>query len=97
MTITHTIRLGAVAALCVLAACGEKAAESDAAPAAATPAAENDAQRAARIALALQAAPTKQDSVLSANGLDADQLEQLMYKVARDSALSAEYGRLTNR
>lgn len=84
------------AALLVLAACGGKPAESDSAPA--TPAAaENDAQRAARIALALQSAPTKQDSVLSANHLTTDQLEQLMYKVAQDSTLSAEYGRLVNR
>lgn len=85
-----------IAALLTVAACGGKPAESEAAaPAAAV--VENDAQRAARIALALQAAPTKQDSVLTANGLTADQLEQLMYKVAQDSTLSAEYGRLTNR
>ena len=84
------------AALLVLAACGGTPAESDtAAPAAAV--VENDAQRAARIALALQGAPTKQDSVLTANGLTADQLEQLMYRVAQDSTLSAEYGRLVNR
>ena len=35
--------------------------------------------------------------VLAANDLTTDQLEQLMYKVAQDSTLSAEYGRLTNR
>lgn len=86
----------AAAALLVLAACGgETPADSAATPA--PSATENDAQRAARIALALQAAPTKVDSVLAANGLTADQLEQLMYKVAQDSTLSAEYGRLTNR
>lgn len=81
------------AALLVLAACGPKAESADATAAAA----ENDAQRAARIALALQGAPTMTDSILSANGITADQLEQLMYRVAQDSTLSAEYGRLTNR
>lgn len=91
-----TLRLIPAAALVLLAACGgEKPADSAATPAAT--ATENDAQRAARIALALQAAPTKTDSVLAANGLTADQLEQLMYTVAQDSTLSAEYGRLTNR
>jgi hypothetical protein len=91
-----TLRPIAAAALLLLAACGgEKPADTAAAPAAA--ATENEAQRAARIALALQSAPTKTDSVLAANGLTTDQLEQLMYKVAQDSTLSAEYGRLTNR
>lgn len=83
------------AALLVLAACGPTAESADASATAA--AAENDAQRAARIALALQGAPAMTDSILSANGLTADQLEQLMYRVAQDSTLSAEYGRLTNR
>jgi hypothetical protein len=83
-------------AMLVLAACGEKPA-ADASAAITTTGAESDAQRAARIALALQGAPTMTDSILSANGLTADQLEQLMYRVAQDSTLSAEYGRLTNR
>ena len=82
--------------LLVLGACGREAAKPD--TAVVTPVVnENDAQRAARIALALQAMPSKQDSVLTANGLTADRLEQLMYKVAQDSTLSAEYGRLTDR
>lgn len=84
------------ATLLALGACGGEAGKPD--TAVVTPVVnENDAQRAARIALALQAMPSKQDSVLTANGLTADQLEQLMYKVAQDSSLSAEYGRLTNR
>jgi uncharacterized lipoprotein YajG len=94
MTMTRSHLIPA-AALLVLAACGPKAESADAAATTAT--AENDAQRAARIALALQGAPTMTDSILSANGLTADQLEQLMYRVAQDSTLSAEYGRLTNR
>lgn len=93
MTRLHLIP---VAALLVLGACGEKP-DADDAPAPAATAAENDAQRAARLALALQAAPDRSDSILAANSLTADQLEALMYKVAQDSALSAEYGRLTNR
>ncbi len=91
MTRLHLIP---AAALLMLAACGPKAESADTA---ATTATENDAQRAARIALALQGAPAMTDSILSANGLTADQLEQLMYRVAQDSTLSAEYGRLTNR
>jgi hypothetical protein len=89
-------RLIPAAALIVAAACGGAAADAERS-ASTTPAAENDAQRAARIALALQAAPTKTDSVLTANNLTADGLEALMYRVAQDSTLSAEYGRLTNR
>lgn len=85
------------ATLLVLGACGGKAAKADDTAVVTPVVSENDAQRAARIALALQAMPSKQDSVLTANGLTADQLEQLMYKVAQDSTLSAEYGRLTNR
>lgn len=89
----NRLRLLTTTALVALAACGGEK------PAAETPAAapENDAQRAARIALALRAVPEKTDSILASFGVTANQLEQLMYKVAQDSALSAEYGRLTDR
>lgn len=82
----------AVSAL-LITACGPKGAESDAA---ATPP-PNDAQRAAAIANALGAAPTKGDSILAANGLTTQQFEELMFRIAADSTLSAEYQRLTSR
>lgn len=55
-----------------------------------------DVQKAAAIANATAAAPTKGDSILTANQLTADQLEEVMYRIAADSAASAEYRRLTS-
>lgn len=55
-----------------------------------------DVQKAAAIANATAAAPTKGDSILTANQLTADQLEEMMYRIAADSAASAEYRRLTS-
>jgi hypothetical protein len=81
------------AAAILMSACGPKGAESDAA---ATPP-PNDAQRAAAIATALAAAPTKGDSILAANGLTTQQFEEMMFRIAADSTLSAEYQRLTAR
>jgi ABC-type glycerol-3-phosphate transport system substrate-binding protein len=89
------LRLIPAAALLALAACGGEAAKSE--TEAAAPAGQNDAQRAATIALALQAMPDKIDSILAANSLTAAQLEALMFRVAQDSTLSAEYSRLTVR
>ena len=74
-----------------LTACGGPRPE----PAAAPPA--NDAQRAAQIELAVRATPDRADSVLAAHSVSADELLALMYRVAADSALSAEYRRLTER
>lgn len=77
--------------LAALAACGG---QSDSAK---TDAAQTDVQHAAAITLAVQAAPTKTDSILRAHNIDADQLEQMMYVIAADSAKNAEYRRLTAR
>ena len=55
-----------------------------------------DVQKAAAIANATTAAPTKGDSILAANQLSTDQLEEMMYRIAEDSAASAEYKRLTS-
>ena len=55
-----------------------------------------DVQKAAVIANATAAAPTKGDSILTANQLTTDQLEEMMYRIAADSAASAEYKRLTS-
>ena len=79
-------------ALLALAACG--GAKSDTA---ADTAATTDVQRAAAIANAVQAAPAKVDSILTANGLTTESLEQMMYVIAADSTKSAEYRRLTGR
>lgn len=79
-----------VATIALLTACGPKGPETEGA--AAPP--PNDAQRAAAVSNAMRSAPTKGDSILAAHGLTADQLEDLMYRVAADSALNAEYRRL---
>ncbi len=89
------LQLIPAAALLALAACGGEAAKTDAA--ATPPVEQNDAQRAARIALALQTMPDKVDSILAANSLTTEQLEALLVRVAQDSTLSAEYSRLTVR
>ena len=82
-----------VLALVALAACGgEKAATADT-----TTAAPSEVQRAAAVADAVRTAPTKTDSILMAHGVTADELEQMMYRIAADSAQSAEYRRLTGR
>lgn len=90
------------AALVMVAACGgaasdasgDAAADSAAAPAVAA-GTQSEAQRAAAISNAINAAPMRTDSILVAHGLTADELQQMMLRVARDSAASAEYGRLT--
>lgn len=93
-----------MAALVLSAACAGTPEDSATADAAATGAASvsmsaemhADVQKAAAIANATAAAPTKGDSILTANQLTADQLEQMMYRIAADSAASAEYKRLTS-
>lgn len=81
------------ATVALLTACGPKGTDSEGAAAAPT----NDAQRAAAVALAMRAAPTKGDSILTAHGYTAATLEELLYRVAADSALNTEYLRLTAR
>jgi hypothetical protein len=43
------------------------------------------------VARAIDAAPTKADSILGANGLTRDGLDSLMYAIASDSAKTAAY------
>ncbi|MHB1297374.1 MAG: hypothetical protein ACYC0B_02495 [Gemmatimonadaceae bacterium] len=89
------------AALVLVAACGGAASDESgaAADSAAAPTVaagtQSEAQRAAAISNAINAAPMSTDSILAAHGLTADELQQMMLRVARDSAASAEYGRLT--
>jgi hypothetical protein len=93
----RTPTLAALGAVIVLAACGGAASDDASARDASATAVMTEVQRAAAIANAITAAPARMDSILAANGMTAEQLEQMMYRIARDSALSAEYGRLTSR
>lgn len=87
---TRMNRWYAAATVVLLVACeGQKAPAVEATPP------PNDAQRAAAVANALTAMPTKTDSILTANGLTTEMLQELMMRVASDSSLSAQYGRLT--
>ncbi len=47
--------------------------------------------RGAAVAIAVDAAPGRVDSSLAAEGLTAEQYEQLMYRIASDSAMSRLY------
>jgi hypothetical protein len=90
----------AAAMLLAVGACAKPDQDAADAPAAAAPAEtalQADVRRAAAIANALAAMPVKADSILAANSTSAEQLEQMMYRIARDSTASAEYARLTGR
>jgi hypothetical protein len=95
----HTTRLAAIAVLFLAAACAGRGndASSTADTTTVAVAAPSEAARAAAIANAIMAVPTSSDSILTANGLTADQFEAMIYRIARDSVASAEYGRLTAR
>jgi hypothetical protein len=92
-----TRNFAALAAAFLLAACGGATADETAAADAAPTAVSSEVQRAANIANAITDAPTKADSILAAYGVTAAELEAMMYRIARDSVASAEYGRLTVR
>lgn len=77
----------ALSALIVLAACGGDAPADAAADVAVHP----DVAKALEVARGLGAHPTKGDSILEANGLTAATLDSLLYRIAADSALSAQY------
>lgn len=88
--------LGAVLALASVSACGGDRARPDSSTpdtAAAVAAPEIDSSmllvsRGAAVAIAVDAAPTRADSILGAMGFTVDEYEQLMYRIAADSALS---------
>jgi len=93
---SRMLALGCAASL--VAACGGggsggKPAEQQQAS---TPAAEQatlpaDVQLAVAVARAIDAAPAKVDSILSAHGLTRAGLDSLMYAIAADSAKTAAY------
>lgn len=76
----------ALAVLLVAAACGgaKEAPEAE-------PSVSADVTLALAISAALAANPASSDSVLTANGLTRDGLDSLLYRIAADSAMSAQY------
>lgn len=93
----HMRTLAAVAAAFLLAACGGSQTDDAPAAEAAPTGVSSEVQRAANIANAITDAPAKTDSILAAYSITAAELEAMMYRIARDSVASAEYGRLTAR
>jgi hypothetical protein len=90
---TLSIGLGLAFALSACARAEKPSSATDSAP----PPAANRAQGAALIANAIAANPTAADSILKANGQTADGFQKLMYEIAADSAMSAEYARAKSR
>ncbi len=76
----------ALAFLVVAAACGGAKETPDAASTVSA-----DVTLALAISAALAANPASSDSVLAANGLTRDGLDSLLYRIAADSAMSAQY------
>lgn len=89
-------RIAAVAAILLLSACAGSAKDDSAAE---TPAfvetASTEVRHAAEISNAINYAPTKTDSILTAHNVTPEQLAAMMFRIARDSTASADYGRLT--
>lgn len=90
--ITGLALVGTLAAACGGSG-GNKSAEQQqpATPAAQPAVAPTDVELAATVARAIDAAPTKVDSILAAHGLTRDGLDSLMYAIASDSAKTAAY------
>lgn len=77
-----------IAALAILTACGGSDAPADSSAARAV---HPDVAKALDVARGLGAHPTKGDSILEANGLTRAGMDSLLYRIALDSALSAQY------
>jgi hypothetical protein len=79
----------------LLAACNRNDAASGdsigATTAAVTPAATTSPEQAAAIANAIAVNPAGADSILKANNHTPESFDQLMYRIAADSAMSATY------
>ncbi len=73
-----------------LAACGSEP-KADAPPVATAPAVSPDVTLVLGVAAGIQAAPTMADSVLQAHGLTRAGFDSLLYTIAADSVLSAQY------
>lgn len=83
------MRFSLLPVLLVAAACG-RAADSEP-PVMDEPAVPADVALAVRVANGLTAHPTAADSVLRANGLTRTGLDSLLYRIAADSAMAAQY------
>lgn len=70
---------------------GKPAQQQPATPAVQQAAVPADVQLAATVARAIDAAPTRVDSILTAHGLTRAGLDSLMYAIAADSAKTAAY------
>ena len=75
--------------LMIVACAGDKSGRADSSVAAETVPA--DVQLALEVKHGIDAAPSKADSVLKANGLTTAGLDSLMFRIAADSALRAAY------
>ena len=78
-------------ALSIGACAKDKGVASDSSAAPAAPAVPFDVQTALAVQRGIATAPTKTDSVLTANRLTAAGLDSLMYRIASDSALRAAF------
>ena len=83
------------AALLTIAACARDASDTadtaGARSAAATASASSTPEQAAAVSNAIAANPAGADSILKANGHTPESFEQLMFRIAADSASSATY------
>ncbi len=88
MTMRHFV--AGAAALLMLSACA-KTDRPDSAAASPTPPVTSRARAAATTANAITANPAAADSILTAGGYTADGFQALMYEIAADAVMSAEY------
>jgi hypothetical protein len=81
------MRIALVLTLVVATACGRETAPADEAPELPSP----DVTKAIEVSKALEAHPASIDSVLAAHSLTRPGLDSLMYRIAADSTMSAQY------
>lgn len=85
-----------LAVLLAVSACAKGDKGADTTAVAATSAVDR-ARSAAVTANAMAANPSAADSILTAAGYTRDSFQKLMYEIAADSAMSAEYARAKTR
>jgi len=62
-----------------------------------TPAASSKVEKAASVARAIEASPDNSAEILRQNGMTVEQFEDLMYEIAADPKMSAEYNARVGR
>jgi hypothetical protein len=80
-----------LAIVLALSACAKADQPATSSTVSTTPTASDRVRTAAQTANALAANPTVADSILKANGYTADSFQKVMYEIAADSAMSADY------